>query len=177
MPEQARFEALVDAHLPALYRYACWLSGNADQAQDLVQETLLRAWRALDTLREAGAVKSWLTCTLRREHARTFERKRLETVDLDGVGDSNKALWHEDRPELAEVREVMSTLDPQYSEPMVLQVMMGYTTKEIAEIMQISHSAVLTRLHRARKQLMEQLKVEQPATGACPLAEKETGQR
>ncbi len=172
MPEQARFEALVDEHLPALYRYACWLSGSADQAQDLVQETLLRAWRALDTLREAGAVKSWLTCTLRREYARTFERKRLETVDLDGVGDSNKALWHEDHPELAEVREVMSALDPQYSEPMVLQVLMGYTTKEIAQIMQIGHSAVLTRLHRGRKQLMDQLGVSETATGTCPVVDK-----
>lgn len=160
MPEQAQFEALVDEHLPALYRYACWLSGSAEQAEDLVQETLLRAWSAIGDLREPGAVKAWLTCTLRREFARGFERKRLDTVDLDDIGPDHRALGCEDRSELLELRQVIGELEMAYREPIVLQVLMGYTTREIAQIMDLTQGAVLTRLHRARQKLMEKMNAD-----------------
>src|SRR5579864_8966210 len=62
---QQQFEALVRAHSGELYRYAYWLSGESALAQDLVQETFLRAWRSLDSLRETVAAKSWLTTILR----------------------------------------------------------------------------------------------------------------
>src|ERR1700712_3027515 len=79
---QQQFEALVRSHSSELYRYAYWLCGQDALAQDLVQETFLRAWRSLDALRENVAAKAWLTTILRREHARLYERKPMPTTDI-----------------------------------------------------------------------------------------------
>ena len=80
---QHQFEALVRAYSTDLYRYAYWLCGQDALAQDLVQDTFLRAWRGLDKLREVAAVKAWLITILRREHARLFERKAMPSDDID----------------------------------------------------------------------------------------------
>ena len=66
---QARFNELVENYGTDLYRYAMWICGNDALAKDLVQETWLRAWKALDKLKDTGAVKSWLITILRREFA------------------------------------------------------------------------------------------------------------
>ncbi len=71
--------------LTDLYRYAMWICGNDALAKDLVQETFLRAWRALDSLKDVDAAKSWLITILRREYARTFERKVPKFTDLEKV--------------------------------------------------------------------------------------------
>ena len=67
----ARFNELAETYSSDLYRYAMWRCGNEALAKDLVQETFLRAWKALDSLQDAGAAKSWLITILRREYART----------------------------------------------------------------------------------------------------------
>ena len=158
MPKHFRFEALVKAVLPDLYRYAFWLSRHPAQADDLVQETLFRAWKALDSLRDEYAARGWLIKILRREHARQFEKKRGEHVDIaDLSGADEFELSQSDRPELDEIREAMFELEYEYREPLVLQVLMGYSTSEIAEVMDLSTGAVLTRLFRARKKLQARL--------------------
>ena len=80
-----RFNELAEAYSTDLYRYAMWICGNDALAKDLVQETFLRAWRALDSLNEIKSAKSWLITILRREYARTFERKVPLFSDLDKV--------------------------------------------------------------------------------------------
>ena len=75
--KQVRYEALVKALHADLFRYAYWLTHDKQVAEDLVQETFLRAWRALDSLKDEKAAKSWLITILRRENARRFERKRF----------------------------------------------------------------------------------------------------
>ena len=158
MEKHYRFEALVNAVLPDLYRYAFWLCRNRDQAEDLVQETLFRAWRALDRLRDEDAARSWLLTILRREHARGFARQRPELVDIDGLDIAGaESQSGEELAALAEMRRAMFALEETYREPLVLQVLMGYTTAEIGEIMALSQGAVLTRLHRARRQLVAEL--------------------
>ena len=73
---EQRFNGLITSYMDDLYRYAYWLSGNRAVADDLVQDTLVRAWKALDKLQDEKAVKGWLLTILRRENARRFERKR-----------------------------------------------------------------------------------------------------
>ena len=93
---------------------------------------------------------------VRRENARYFERKRLETVDVDDLAPSQELLLAEEPDEqLAEMREALFELEDDYREPLVLQVLMGYSTNEIAELMGLKQGAVLTRLHRARLKLKE----------------------
>jgi RNA polymerase sigma-70 factor (ECF subfamily) len=117
---------------------------------------MLRAWKSLDALRDESVAKQWLLTIVRRENARYFERKRLETVDIDELTASQSALLAEtDDAEADEVRAAIFWLEDDYREPLVLQVLMGYSTNEIAELMEIRQGAVLTRLHRARIKLKE----------------------
>ena len=78
------FEQLFAKYSADLQRYAFWLAGDRHIAEDLVQETLLRAWRSLDKLQNPAAAKSWLLTIVRRENARRFERfqpKRFAVFD------------------------------------------------------------------------------------------------
>lgn len=151
-----RFDELVAVYHQDMYRYAAWLSRDREIAADVVQESLLRAWKSLDALRDAEAARQWLLTIVRRENARYFERKRLETVDMDSLTPSQEALLA-DAPdeEIDELREAIFGLEDDYREPLVLQVLMGYSTKEIGEMMSLTQGAVLTRLHRARLKLRE----------------------
>ncbi|NCO19820.1 MAG: RNA polymerase subunit sigma, partial [Gammaproteobacteria bacterium] len=80
-----RFDALVRQYADDLFRFAVWLCRDHALANDLVQETFLRAWKAIDSLKESAAAKSWLITILRREYARTFERKVPPITDIDNV--------------------------------------------------------------------------------------------
>ena len=151
-----RFDDIVGVFHQDMYRYAIWLCRDKAIAEDVVQEALLRAWKSLDALRETDAAKPWLLTIVRRENARYFERKRLETVDVDDLAPSQELLLAEEPDEqLAEMREALFELEDDYREPLVLQVLMGYSTNEIAELMGLKQGAVLTRLHRARLKLKE----------------------
>ena len=81
--KQQRYESLVDALYQDVYRYAYWLCKNGALAEDLVQETFLRAWRSLDSLQNDKAAKAWLFTILRRENARLYERYRPDLVDIE----------------------------------------------------------------------------------------------
>ncbi len=156
LKRRQRFDRLVTVLHMDMYRYAAWLCRDPGIAEEVVQEALLRAWKSLDALRDDVAVKQWLLTIVRRENARYFERKRLETVDIDNLTPSQSAMLAEsDDAEFDDLREAIYKLDDDYREPLVLQVMMGHSTKEIAELMGINPGAVLTRLHRARIKLKD----------------------
>ncbi|NNF18101.1 MAG: sigma-70 family RNA polymerase sigma factor [Gammaproteobacteria bacterium] len=149
-----RYDKVVGQFSQDMFRYAFWLSHDRQLAEDVVQDAMLRAWKSLDQLQEDGAAKYWLFTIVRREHARFYERKRLETVDIDtpGLHDENLTCggWNHD---VEAVRDAMGELPLDYREPLVLQVSMGYSVKEIAKLMELGEGAVLTRLFRARKKL------------------------
>jgi RNA polymerase sigma-70 factor (ECF subfamily) len=150
---QPQFEALVRAHSGELYRYAYWLCGQDALAQDLVQETFLRAWRSLDALRENVAAKAWLSTILRREHARLYERKPMPTTDVSELELPDNAPGPEHRGEDAVLRAAIAKLDAKYREPLVLQVLGGFSCEEIARQLQLSEAAVMTQVFRARQKL------------------------
>ena len=158
-----RFDQIVAVYHQDMYRYAAWLCRDKAIAEDVVQESMLRAWKSLDALRDDAAAKPWLLTIVRRENARYFERKRLETVDIDNLTGSQAALLAEQPDDdLRDMRAAIYELEDDYREPLVLQVMMGYSTKEIAEQMDLKQGAGLTRLHRARAKLREAM--QQQAT-------------
>ena len=150
----ARFEALCGSLRSDLFRFAFWMARDRQVAEDVVQDTLLRAWRSFDGLGEAGAARPWLLTIARREFARRFERKRLETVDIEELSSlEDPALASGEAEDLTELRAAILALEDDYREPLVLQVLMGYTTEEIAAHMGLKPGAVLTRLFRARQKL------------------------
>ncbi len=155
---ESAFVRLCDELRPDLYRFAFWLARDRQVADDVVQEALLRAWRSRESLTETTAAKPWLLTIVRREHARMYERKRLETVQVDElVGSESPELAVAEDQEVQEVRRAIFALDDDYREPLVLQVLMGYSTGEIARQLGLTQGAVLTRLFRARQKLRARL--------------------
>lgn len=153
---RVRFDRVVGSFHKDMFRYAAWLSRDRGIAEDVAQEALLRAWKSLDSLRDDDAAKQWLLMIVRRENARYFERKRLETVDIDNLtGPQSAMLAETDDSDLDDMREAIYKLDDDYREPLVLQVLFGHSTSEIAALMGINPGAVLTRLHRARLKLKD----------------------
>ena len=154
--KQTKYEALVHALHGDIYRYAYWLCRDPQIAEDLVQETFLRAWKAIDTLLDDKAAKAWLITILRRENARRFERKQFGLVDLDehplrdqGVLPSEQEMEHE------WLRRHIARLPAEYQEPLLLQVLGGFSGEEIAEQLGLNKNTVMTRLFRARNQIKE----------------------
>jgi RNA polymerase sigma-70 factor, ECF subfamily len=151
---RARFQALCQALRPDLLRFAFWLSRDLALAEDVVQETLLRAWKSRDSLQNEAAAKPWFLTIIRREYARTFERKRPVTVDVDELIAREEPIFAATHDQdLVEIRAALFKLPEEYREPLVLQVLMGYSTAEIAAELGLTNGAVLTRLFRGRKQL------------------------
>lgn len=159
--KQVRYEALVKALHSDLYRYAYWLTHDKQVSEDLVQETFLRAWRALDSLKDEKAAKSWLITILRRENARRFERKRFEMSEYEEetVMDTQSTST-EQVIENQWLRDKIAQLPPEYSEPLVLQVLGGYSGDDIATMLNLNKNTVMTRLFRARNQLKDALEKE-----------------
>jgi RNA polymerase sigma-70 factor, ECF subfamily len=159
------FERWVRAYSAELYRYAYWLCRDRFVAEDLLQETFARAWQATEQLRDAQAVKSWLYTILRNEHARLYERKRFdidEGQDLGEIIDSTAG----DPADGIALRESLRRLPVAYREPLLLQVLGGFTCAEIAAMLNLTAGAVMTRLTRARMALSGRRERAAAAAGA-----------
>tara|TARA_R110000868_G_scaffold145803_1_gene366217 strand:- start:805 stop:1362 length:558 start_codon:yes stop_codon:yes gene_type:complete len=152
-----RYENLVLALHADIFRYAYWLVKDKAVAEDIVQETFLRAWKSLDSLNDEKAAKSWLITILRRENARRFERKQFDLVDIDDVAVIDEQLSNETEIEHRELRVIMAALSDEYREPLMLQIVMGFSGDEIAEQLNLNKNTVMTRLFRARNQVKEAL--------------------
>jgi RNA polymerase sigma-70 factor, ECF subfamily len=145
---------LFESLRPDLLRFAHWLARDPAIAEDIVQESLLRAWRSRGALKDPAAARAWLLTIVRREHARLYERKRLELVPLDEVVEASADVRQAGSDEdLYTLRYAIMKLPIEYREPLVLQVLGGFSTEEIARELALSSTAVLTRLFRARNKL------------------------
>ncbi len=153
------FDSLVGALSPELYRYAMGLCHNPDVAEDLVQETFLRAWRSQQTLRDIKTARAWLYTILRNEHARLYERQRPDVRDPHTLPDVG-VQGYDTSTEAFTLRRALDALDMQYREPLLLQVIGGFSCKEIGEMLSLKPNTVLTRLFRARKMLRATLEPE-----------------
>lgn len=153
-PKNVRYQRLILVYNTDLYRFAYWLCRDSDLAQDLVQDTYERAWKSLDALEDLNAAKGWLFTILRRENARRFDKKQFEYEDteLDEIMDDELAGPEQDFSD-AQVREAISALPEEYREPLVMQVMGGFVSDEIAEQLKLNINTVNTRLFRARAYL------------------------
>lgn len=150
---QRCFEMLVRICSAYLYRYAYWLCRDKALAEDLVQETFMRAWKSLDSLRDAKAARWWLITILRRENARRFERYRPKETNVDPDDLEAREPGCDTSTEAFVLRRAIAALPEAYREPLLLQVLGGYTCYEIAELLALSGRAVSTRLFRARQRL------------------------
>jgi RNA polymerase sigma-70 factor, ECF subfamily len=142
-------------YYPDIYRYLLWLTERPEVAEDLSQETLVRAWRHLDTFDDRASLRTWLHRIAHREFLR-FLRSRREQASLDEVAeaaDSRMAGW----TEAVELREVIRKLPAEEGEVMVLHYLQGYDCQEIAQIVGAPVSTVKYRLLVARSHLQREL--------------------
>jgi len=150
------FEQLVSAYANDLYRYAYWLCKQPPLAEDLVQETFSRAWKSLDSLKDDKAAKAWLITILRRENARLYEKYQPQLLEIEEslVADD----FHNEPIEKVakeQLQQLIMKLPDEYKEPLILQVMWGYSGEEIAQQLELKLATVNTRLFRARQQLKQ----------------------
>ena len=151
--KHTQYERLVRAFHADIYRYAVWLIKDHSIAEDVVQETFLRAWKSLDALQDEKAAKAWLITILRRENARRFERKQLEVVDIDDVATPDPNATSNAHAQQRELTAAIHQLEDEYKEPLILQSLFGYTGEEISDILDLNKNTVMTRLFRGRNQL------------------------
>jgi len=148
--EHASFDEAVRAHAGDLFRYAYWLARNRQQAEDIVQEALLRGWRAFPGMRDRAAAKSWLFSIVKNEFLRLAAKDaRHAGVDVDELEIADERA----SPFGMEMRDALMALPVSYAEPLALQVLGGFSCAEIAAMLETTEGAVMTRLTRARQAL------------------------
>jgi RNA polymerase sigma factor (sigma-70 family) len=155
-----RFEVQVLPHLDAAYRFARWLTRSADDAEDVVQEAILRAYRGFDTLRGSD-VKAWLLTIVRNCHATAFKQQRRMTLvplpeehEADGHALIATDLEPEDasirRDEARTLETLIAGLSDDYREVLILREIEELGYREIAAVTKLPLGTVMSRLARAR---------------------------
>jgi RNA polymerase sigma-70 factor, ECF subfamily len=161
-----RFEEQVLPHLDALYRAAVRLTGTTADAEDLVQETCVRAFEAFDQLRHPQAARAWVFAILRSVFVREAGRQsrqltRPSLEDLDGAVLAHGLREAEASPVrqtlLQEIRRATLTLPVPYREALVLAHNGGFSYREMAHILEVPLGTVMSRLFRARRMLRASL--------------------
>lgn len=155
---RTRFELIVRAYGPDLYRFCLCLSRDAHLAEDLLQTALQRAWKARGALADERAAKKWLFTIVRNEFLRHLDRRQLETVDLHTAAElpSERAL----PDETWAMRQALAAMPLHFREPLVMQILGGFSVDELAQLAGSTSGAMMTRLSRARAHLRAVLEQE-----------------
>jgi RNA polymerase sigma-70 factor (ECF subfamily) len=168
-----RFERDVLPMLPSLYGAAMRLTRNPSDAEDLIQETYLRAYRGFAGFQEGTNLKAWLYRILTNSFINTYRKKQREPQIVDGPDDVDE--WYlydrlggrsveesaetevlDQIPDQA-VKAALESLPERFRLPVLLADVEGFSYKEIAEIMDTPIGTVMSRLHRGRKALEKAL--------------------
>ena len=173
MADQATFEADAMQYAPQLYSAALRMTRNAADAEDVVQETFLKAYRAYSTFEAGTNLKAWLYRILtntyinkyRKQQRRPSEVELGELQDLylyKRLGEQSGATQSAEQDVLDEfvdsdVKQALESLPEHFRMPVLLADVEGFSYKEIAEILDIPIGTVMSRLHRGRKALQKKL--------------------
>ena len=164
-PEAALFEEMVTAHLDALYRTALRLTGRPQDAEDLVQETYLRAWRSLHTYRPGTNPKAWLFRILHNARIDQYRASTRAVQTVDEIEGQDPAFVVNETPESlvlagvmdAEVRQALMDIPEVFRACVILADLEGFSYQEIADILGIPRGTVMSRLFRGRRAMRKLL--------------------
>jgi RNA polymerase sigma-70 factor (ECF subfamily) len=152
------FEELVRRYQTSIYRVALRMLGSSADAQDAVQETFVRAWRALPRFRHDSAISTWLYRIVTRRALDKIASRRstgtLDEVEVEAGPDPAQAA--EDQERLRAVRRAIATLPPDQRAALVLREFEGLSYQEVAQVLGASVPAIKTRIHRARLTIIQQ---------------------
>ncbi|SRR5579875_498945 len=164
-PEAVLFEEMVTAHLDPLYRTALRLTGRPQDAEDLVQETYLRAWRSLHTYRPGTNPKAWLFRILHNAHIDRYRAATRTVQTVDEMEGQDPAFVVHETPESvvlsgvmdAEIRQALMALPEVFRSCLILADLEGFSYQEIADILGIPRGTVMSRLFRGRRAMRRAL--------------------
>jgi RNA polymerase sigma-70 factor, ECF subfamily len=150
------------AAVPKLRAFAISLSGNVDRADDLVQETLLRALANIGSFQPGTNMSAWLFTILRNHFHSEYRKRRREVEDVDGVyADSLTSLPEQNsRVEIVEFRNALKLLPSEQRESLFLVGASGFTYEEAAQICGCAVGTIKSRVNRARSRLAEVLSTD-----------------
>ena len=176
LEEWASFEDEALPHYADLYRIAKWLLGNHDQAEDLVQETLLAALGSFHRFEKGTNCRAWLIKIMYH----TLSKRRRSENRLSVVNDTDEQIaetvaFEPPTPENVteqEVLEALKRIPHQFQEVVILSDVEDMTYKEIADALSIPTGTVMSRLHRGRKLLRAELVAYANALGIGRTAEE-----
>jgi RNA polymerase sigma-70 factor (ECF subfamily) len=187
--ERGAFDELVRKHQRTVYRLACRLLGDPDDAGDAAQETFLRAYENLPRFRADGNFRNWLL-TIATNHCMSFRRYRgrrvMEPLDDTVKGEppewaprapADPAHQTEAKESLMRVRTAMASLPPRQRTAISLFTLDDLTIAGVAQIMRCSQGTVKATIHRARENLRRALREEgacEPMPGRPPSPQEET---
>lgn len=163
--ENRKFEELALPLLDPLYNFARWLSGDADEARDLVQETFAKSLKGFSAFREGTNFRAWMFRILRNTFLTSrsgLERRKTSQEDEEGF--ENAMITHE-TPEVSLirkadtelVRQAIAKLPEIFKEVLILSDLEEMKYQEVAETLSIPIGTVMSRLARARKQIREHI--------------------
>ena len=166
---QSAFEAEVLPQLDRLYGFAVYLSGDRREAEDLVQDTLVKAYRSFDRFEPGTNLRAWLYTILANTYKNRLRRRDQHWASLDDLSPAGEAetAWSEgsvdpesvtDDADLQErVRGAIDKLSPDFRAVVLLADLEGYAYREIADILGVPIGTVMSRLHRGRQALKRHL--------------------
>jgi len=168
---QKRFEQQVRPHLQRLYQYAWRLTGNADDAEDIIQTLLMRTYQKKIELEQLDNAKTWLMKSLYHQFI-DFTRQQKRNPSVPGNEDGAEQLQFSSDPgqgpaqHLAQgqlsdqLSQVLNQLDNEHRQLVLLHDLEGYTLVEISQILETPVGTLKSRLHRSRKTLRELIRRE-----------------
>ncbi len=164
MHRDQRFEAEILPHLRSLFGAAYRMTGNAHDAEDLVQETFLRAHRALDRLEPGTNARAWLHTILQRVRTDAFRRgqRRPRTVELSGEGPAVAPQQNALASGHEELERALAALPEAFRTAVVLRDLQELSYAEIAQSLGVPAGTVMSRIHRGRALLREALAGRRP---------------
>jgi RNA polymerase sigma-70 factor, ECF subfamily len=175
MADQARFTELAMEYMGPLYSAALRMTRNPSDAEDLVQETYLKAYRAFGSFKEGTNLKAWLYRILTNTFINSYRarRRRPEQTEIDDVEDlylyrrlggleavsAGRSAEEEVLEHFTEtdVKDAIEALPEQFRVAVLLADVEGFSYKEIAEILEVPIGTVMSRLHRGRRALQKTL--------------------
>lgn len=147
------------AAIPSLRAFAISLSGNVDRADDLVQETILRALANIQSFQPGTNMPAWLFTILRNLFRSEYRKRRREVEDADGrFADNLKSQPEQfERVEFQEFRTALAQLPPEQREALILVGASGFSYEEAADICECAIGTIKSRVNRARTRLAKVL--------------------
>ncbi len=152
-------------HIPNMRAFAMSLCGRADRADDLVQDTLMKAWTKLDSFEPGTNMRAWLFTILRNAFYSDLRKRKREVEDADGAMAATLATHPEQdgHMDFSDFRVALDKLPPDQGEALVLIGASGMSYEEAAEICDCAVGTVKSRVNRARVRLAEVLSIESVA--------------